>query len=53
MQPKEYNKLPHFNGRDIYTMTGAPVEIKKSKKEQKAERWADWEASQSNSSSSK
>ena len=53
MEPKVYNSLPHFNWRDIYTMTGAPVEIKKSKKEQKAERWADWEASRAKSSSSK
>ncbi|MFM7987596.1 MAG: hypothetical protein ACKPKO_50605, partial [Candidatus Fonsibacter sp.] len=45
--PTHYNNLSHFNWRDIYTMTGAPVEIKKTKKEEKALRWAEWEASQS------
>ena len=53
MEPSVYNKLPHFNWRDVYTLTGAPVEIKKTKKEEKAERWAEWEANQANSSSSK
>ena len=53
MEPSVYNSLPHFNWRDVYTLTGAPVEIKKTKKEEKAERWAEWEANQANSSSSK
>ena len=52
IQPKDYNSLPHFNWRDVYTLTGAPVEIKKTKKEEKAERWAEWEVSQSKSASS-
>jgi hypothetical protein len=51
--PQVYNTLPHFNWRDIYTMTGAPVEVKKTKKEEKAQKWADWEASEAKRSSSK
>ena len=53
ISPTVYNSLPHFNWRDVYTLTGAPVEIKKTKKEEKAVRWAEWEASQAKSSSSK
>ena len=51
--PQVYNTLPHFNWRDIYTMTGAPVEVKKTKKEEKAQKWADWEASEAKRSSNK
>ena len=53
MDWRVYNQLPWFHWRDVYTLTGAPMEVKKTRAQVQADKAKAWAAGQSSSSSSR